>query len=114
MNRTWMRVTLVAAALGGIALGAWAGPDGKALYGAKCASCHGKDGQGNPAMAKMFKVPPAVMDLTVSSTTAKTDVALEAVIRDGRGKMPAFKGKLVGQDFGAVVRHLRGLAPAKR
>jgi|SRR5579863_1398831 len=35
---------------------------GPALYQNYCASCHGKDGKGRGAMAKLLKVPPA--DLT--------------------------------------------------
>lgn len=102
------------------ALGAWAspaeaiGPDGKTLFASKCASCHGKDGKGNPAMAKMFKVAPAALDLTSAATQEKTDEALVAVVRDGRGKMPAQKGKLMGRDFTVLVQHIRGLAPVRR
>ena len=37
---------------------------GRKVYDAKCAACHGKTGTGSPAMAKMFKVSPDLMDLT--------------------------------------------------
>ena len=32
--------------------------DGRALYEAHCAVCHGSDAQGNGPMAKVLKVPP--------------------------------------------------------
>ena len=95
---------------------AWAaagGPDGKALFASKCAACHGKDAKGNAARAMMFKVSTVVPDLTSAATQAKKDEALVAIIRDGRGKMPAQKGRLMGRDFIALVQYVRSLASAK-
>ncbi len=62
----------------------------------------------------MFKVSTLVPDLTSAATQAKKDEALVAIIRDGRGKMPAQKGKLMGRDFTALVQYLRALAQTKR
>ncbi len=60
-----------------------AAPAGETFDG-KCASCHGKDGKGKAAMAK--------------------------IVNDGLGKMPAYKGKLTDADVAVIVKHLRSLA----
>jgi cytochrome c len=48
-----MVVALAALVLSVSAVG-WAAEDGQALYKAKCASCHGANGEGKPSM----KAPP--------------------------------------------------------
>lgn len=77
------------------------------LYNSKCASCHGKDGKGNPAMAKMFKVEPAVLDLTTKAVQDKKDEELNALTANGKGKMPAYKGKVSDADIAALTAHIR-------
>lgn len=81
----------------------------KTVYKTKCAACHGKDAKGSPAMAKMFKAPPAALDLMDEESLGKKDDELSSIILKGRGKMPAFGG--LKNDIEAVVRYLRGLAP---
>lgn len=76
-------------------------------YKAKCASCHGKDGKGNPAMAKMFKVEPAALDLTAKAVQEKTDEDLAKLIAGGKGKMPAFKAKLSEVRVKELLKYLR-------
>ncbi len=63
-----------------------------AIFEKKCATCHGKDGKGQTKMAEKM----GIKDLTAVSGTA-ADV--EKVVADGRGKMPAFKGKLSDADI---------------
>lgn len=90
------------------------GADGAAVYKAKCASCHGKDAKGNPAMVKMFKVDASALDLTDKGTLEKTDEALIDITNKGVRKMPAFAAKLKAEEVSAVVAYVRGLgAPAK-
>ena len=79
-------------------------------YAARCASCHGKDGKGNAALAKALKVEPASLDLTA---TAKSDAELLAVMRKGAGKMPSFKDKLSEQEIAGLASYSRSLAPRK-
>jgi cytochrome c len=44
---------------------------GKDLYGKKCASCHGANGEGKEAIAKMFSVE--MKPLTSKEVLSKTD-----------------------------------------
>jgi cytochrome c6 len=103
-------ILLVAAAL------AWAADanDGAAkTYAAKCASCHAKDGKGNPAMAKAFKVEASALDMTKKETLDKSDADLQKIISDGLNKMPAYKGKLTDEDIKGVAAYIRSLAKPK-
>lgn len=88
--------------------------EGKELFTAKCALCHGQDGQGKPAMAKMFSVPAQSMNLILQRTTKKTDNDLKAVVLNGRGKMPAFKDKLKDAEISAVLGYIRSLAAGSK
>jgi mono/diheme cytochrome c family protein len=87
---------------------------GAKTYAAKCVSCHGKDGKGNPAMAKAFKVEPEKLNLTSDATQSKTDGDLIKITTDGSGKMPAYKGKLSDAEIKDQVAYIRTLAPAKK
>ncbi|UPT75439.1 MAG: cytochrome c [Elusimicrobiota bacterium] len=85
-----------------------------AVYKSKCASCHAKDGTGNPAMAKMFKVKPEAMNLVDEETLAAKDEDLAKVIETGKGKMPAFKkDKLKDITVADLTAYFRSLAPKK-
>jgi cytochrome c oxidase cbb3-type subunit 3 len=85
---------------------------GKAVYDAKCASCHGKDGKGNAAMGKVFKTEPAALDLTDAATAGKSDADLKALTDKGLNKMPAFAGKLSPADLDDVTAYTRSLSGA--
>ena len=79
-------------------------PDGVALYGQKCATCHGKDGKGT-AMWKS-KGQPDFTDPKYQSSV--TDQQISASIHDGKGKfMPAFKGKLSDDQISSLVAQVR-------
>jgi len=78
-----------------------------------CVSCHGKDGKGNPGMAKMFKVAPPALDLTAAGVQEKKDEDLAKIILDGKGKMPAYKAKLNEAQLKELIKYLRTLAPKK-
>lgn len=76
-----------------------------ALWGQKCASCHGDSGRGDGTSRPPGARPP---DLTVKS--ARTDAELHAIIKGGRGMMPAFGDQLTDLGITALVQHVRGLA----
>lgn len=104
-----MRTTLFATISLAASLGlAYAGaPEGKPIYVAKCQGCHGANGEGKAAIAKMFNVTiPALGSKEVQSLA---DADLKKVITDGHGKMKPVGGLDEKQvaDVVAFVRTLK-------
>jgi mono/diheme cytochrome c family protein len=79
---------------------------GKAVYDKSCKSCHGPDGAGNPAVAKMMKVE--MKALGSKEVQAKSDADLKAVITNGEGKMKPV-ASVTGDQVTAVVAFVRTL-----
>ena len=104
MNRKLVVIVLTAAMLL-IVPAAFAAADGAALYKAKCASCHGADGSGQTAMGKAMKL----RDLRSPEVQKQSDAELTKITADGKGKMPAYKGKLTDAEISALVAHMRTL-----
>ena len=89
-----------------IAVAAVAGGDGSAaLYKGKCAMCHGPDGSGQTTMGKNLKL----RDLRSAEVQKQSDAELEKIITDGKGKMPAYKGKLPPVEITDLVKFIRTL-----
>lgn len=82
--------------------GAWAADAaaGKAIYGTKCRSCHGAEGEGNPSIAKMMKVELKPL----SSSTAD----VKKIVTEGQGKMKPVVG-VAGADLDNVVAYVHSL-----
>ena len=80
--------------------------DGESVYSAKCKNCHGADGAGNPAIAKMMNV--TMKPLGSAEVQAKSDADLKAAISAGTGKMKPVAG-VSGADADNVVAYLRTL-----
>jgi mono/diheme cytochrome c family protein len=80
---------------------------GKDLYGKKCASCHGPDGEGKEAIAKMFNVE--MKPLTSKDVLSKSDADLKKAMLEGSGKMKAVKD-LDAKGADDIVAYLRSLA----
>lgn len=81
--------------------------DGNAVFAAKCALCHGKDGRGLPNWRT--KGQPDFTDAKWQKS--RTDAQLFASTKEGKGKfMPAFKAKLSDEEITAVVARIRGFA----
>ena len=78
---------------------------GKALYDKKCASCHAKDGAGNPAIAKAMKVE--LKHLGSKDVQAKSDADLKKDTVEGVGKMKGVK--LTDAEWTDVLAYLRTL-----
>lgn len=78
---------------------------GAALYKAKCAMCHGADGLAATPMGKMMKITSFKAPAMKNAPEAQ----LIAATRDGKGKMPAYKGKLTDQQINEVVHYIRSL-----
>jgi cytochrome c6 len=79
---------------------------GEATYKAKCQSCHGAEGTPNPGIAKAMGVKPA-NDPSVKSIS---ETQMIADTTNGKGKMPAFKGKLTDAEIKASVGYFRTFA----
>jgi mono/diheme cytochrome c family protein len=80
---------------------------GKVLYEQNCLACHGETGYGNGPAAAGLKTKP--FDLTVHALQHDESYFI-AVLTDGRGEMPAFKGKLTTQEMLNLVQYMRQLA----
>lgn len=78
---------------------------GEATYKAKCQSCHGAEGTPNPGIAKAMGVKP-VSDPSVKSMSESQMIT---VTTDGKGKMPAYKGKLTDAQIKDSVNYFRSL-----
>jgi mono/diheme cytochrome c family protein len=78
----------------------------KAAYAKACKSCHGPDGSGNPAVAKMMKVE--MKSLGSKEIQAKSDEDLKEVIKKGAGKMKPVTS-LSDDQTSAVVAYVRTL-----
>ncbi len=94
-----MKRTLLALAILAFAGAARAEAAGE-LFQKKCSVCHGKDGKGSPAGLKM-----GAKDLTV---TKLSEPAIEEVVTNGRGKMPANKGKLTEPEVKELAKFVKG------
>lgn len=105
MNRKSFTVVLVAMLILIAAPAVFAAADGAAIYKAKCAACHGPDGSGQTAMGKSLKL----RDLRSPDVQKQTDQELSKVTTDGKGKMPAYKGKLTDVEISALVTFIRSL-----
>jgi len=80
--------------------------DGPATFKSKCAACHGQDGKGETAMGKKL----GIRSLASKEVQKQSDADLIKTTADGKGKMPAYKSKLSGDEITAVVAHIRALA----
>jgi len=93
-------VILMAGAVG------FAQSSGEATYKAKCQSCHGAEGMPNPGIAKLMGVKPA----SDPSVKAHSEAQMITAVRDGMGKMKAFKGNLTDAQIKDSVDYFRSLA----
>ncbi|MGH9779335.1 MAG: c-type cytochrome [Candidatus Acidiferrales bacterium] len=87
----------------------WAGGNaeaGKAVYDKKCASCHAKDGAGNPGIAKALKVE--LRHLGSKEVQDQKDEVLKKFITAGTEKKKPVKG-LSDQEIADVLAYVRTL-----
>jgi mono/diheme cytochrome c family protein len=76
---------------------------GEATYKAKCQSCHGAEGTPNPGIAKAMGVKPA----SDPAVKADSEAQMITITTDGKGKMPAYKGKLTDAEIKDSVDYFR-------
>ena len=78
---------------------------GAATFKARCAPCHGATGKGDTKMGQHLKL----RDLSSADVQKQTEDELEAIIAKGKGKMPAYGGKLTKEQVDDVVKFIRSL-----
>ena len=83
-------------------------PEGKTIYDSKCQSCHGANGEGRPAIAKMMNV--TMRPLGSKEVQATSDADLKKIITTGKGKMKPVAG-LTDKQADDVVAYVRTLKP---
>ncbi len=78
---------------------------GQDTYKAKCAMCHGADGSASSGMGKSMGLKP----LGSAEVQKMSDADMAALITNGKGKMPAFKGKLTDAQITDVAKYVHTL-----
>lgn len=100
-----MKLAAVMVVAASVAMPAFAAGTGEADYKAKCAMCHGADGLAATGMGKTMNIKsfkdPAQVKLT--------DAELIAATTKGKGKMPAYAGKLTDPQIKEVVVYMVSL-----
>lgn len=74
-------------------------------YKAKCAMCHGADGLAATPAGKSMKV----LSFKAPEMLKASDAQFIASTKDGKGKMPAYKGKLTDAQITDLVTYIRTL-----
>ena len=74
-------------------------------YAEKCQMCHGATGHGDTPAGKAL----GAHALNSPDVAKQSDADLLAVIKNGKGKMPAFAGKVPEPQLTALVAYIRKL-----
>ena len=82
-----------------------AGQSAADVYKAKCAACHGTGGAGDTTVGRNMKV----RDLSSDDVQKQSDAELTTIIKNGKGKMPKYEGKLTDQQITDLVKYIRTL-----
>ena len=98
MKRILVTIAVIALPLTALA------DDAAALYKSKCAMCHGATGTGDTPMGKKLAIKP----FGSADVQKHTDDQLTQTITKGKGKMPAFAGKLTDAQIKQLVAVVRG------
>lgn len=98
--KTILRVTLALVSLA-LIFSTYSLADAAGDYKAKCAMCHGANGEGKAAMKTRDFASPDVQK--------QSDAELTEIVTKGKGKMPAYDGKLSKDQIGDLVKWVRTL-----
>ena len=97
--------------LGGISRSRDVQAEGRALYSAHCAVCHGEDGSGRGRMAA-YDAYPQIASFQDEKYAAYSPGKMFRSIRQGQGNMPAFGHILTAREIWclvAFIRHVQAL-----
>ncbi|HEV2387427.1 MAG TPA: cytochrome c [Candidatus Acidoferrales bacterium] len=113
MYRNWLCTTALILGAAGFA---WAAPAGdakagKAVYQKSCATCHGMNGEGKEAIAKMLHT--TMKPLGSKEVQDKSDAELKKAVTGGIGKMQPVKG-LSEKQVNDVIAYVRELGRAEK
>ena len=100
-TRGWARSRVVVLAISSllvVAAQAASIDRGQQLYASYCANCHGQNGT---------PVWPGTPDFKRSTSLMRPDAQLMAVIRQGKGAMPAYVGIIKERELLDLVAYLR-------
>ena len=78
---------------------------GADTYKTKCQMCHAADGSGDTPAGKAMKALP----FNSPDVLKASDSDLIAIVKNGKGKMPAFDGKITDAQIKDVVAYIRTL-----
>lgn len=81
---------------------------GRVMYERQCSVCHGVLGDGAGTVVGAGRFPPATA-VRDPATAGRSDGYLYAVIRAGRGLMPAYGERIAEGDRWAIVHYMRQL-----
>ena len=97
--------SLLVLAMGACLAGAmgFAASSGEAVYQNHCQMCHGAKGIPSPGMAKMMGIPAA----TAPAVKRLTPAEMFASVKNGKGKMMAYKNSLTDVQIRAAVEYFR-------
>jgi len=95
-------VILLAASIAGPA---FAQASGAANYKARCVMCHGEDGLASTPVAKSMKV----LSFKAPEMVKASDAQLFASTKNGKNKMPAYKGRFTDEQIKEIVSYIRTL-----
>jgi mono/diheme cytochrome c family protein len=82
-----------------------AAEDGEQVFLANCTGCHGKNADGDTPAGRVWHVP----DLRSPQVQAQADQQLTEIIRQGKGRMPAWGGLLSPVDIEHLLAYVRTL-----
>ena len=102
MLRTLLLLTSIVCLAGAVGIAQSAGA---AIFKTNCAVCHGANGIPNPAMERLL----GVLSVTNPEMKKLTPQQMVTTVTNGKGKMPAWKGKLTDAQIKEVVAYLRTL-----
>ena len=82
--------------------------DGKAMYTANCAPCHGDKGRGDGPAAAALNPKPA--DHSSATVQSETDGSLFWKLSEGRNPMPSYKKILTDKQRWELINYIRTLS----
>lgn len=105
----WLKLTTLGAMVACAIATAHAQTSGADTYKTKCQMCHAADGSGNTPAGKAMKTA----SFTSPDLLKATDAEMIAVTKAGKGKMPAYSGKLSDDQIKCVIAYIRTLQKGK-